>query len=58
MAVTSLTRWKGGKPDAIIAAAKKAKAIHEKAGAEYFRLGKIHSGTSTAQWVVAIRHPD
>jgi len=58
MSVTQLTRYNGGTRDAIVAAAKKSKTIHEKAGAEAFRLGQIHTGPHAGQWVVSTRYPD
>ena len=58
MAVVSHTRWSGGNRDAIVAAAKKAKTIHEKAGAEFLRLGQIQTGPHAGQWLVTVRHTD
>jgi hypothetical protein len=58
MAVVNLSRFSGGKRDAMIAAAKQAKAAHEKAGAELFQLGQIHTGPWAGQWLVTIRWAD
>jgi hypothetical protein len=58
MSVTSLTRYNGGKRDAMVALAKKAKPIHQKSGAELLRLGQIHTGPHAGQWVVSVRYPD
>jgi hypothetical protein len=57
MAVTQLTRWTGGNRDAVVAAAKKAKPSIEKLGGE-FRLGQIHTGPYSGQWVTSQRFPD
>lgn len=51
MTITSVTHWKGGKHDDMLQAARKAKAIHEKHGADDFRLGKAHAGPNAGQWV-------
>jgi len=42
----------------MIAAAKQAKAILEKSGAEAFQLGQIHTGAWAGQWLVTIRWAD
>jgi hypothetical protein len=58
MAVTQLSRFKGGKPEDMIAAARKAKVAWEKQGADEFRLGRLHTGAWSGDWVVAIRFKD
>jgi hypothetical protein len=55
MSVTTLTRWKGGKPDDMIKAAKQAKLHTEKHGAEMFRVSRFHTGRWVGQWLVATR---
>jgi hypothetical protein len=37
---------------------KKAKAIHEKYGAEMVRLGRIATGPFVGEWQVVVRWPD
>ena len=58
MAITVLSRWSGGKRDTVIALAKKAKVIHEKHGAEWFRMGHIHTGLWTGHTMVSVRYPN
>ena len=58
MSITTLTRYSGGAPDAVIAAARKAKVHIEKAGAEMYRLSRISTGQWAGQWMVASRYPD
>jgi hypothetical protein len=57
MAITLLVRRNGGEHDAMVALAKKGKAIIEKTGAEW-RLSRVHTGPHTGQWLVALRYPD
>jgi hypothetical protein len=57
-AITQLTRWKGGKHDDMVAAAKKAKALIEKHGAELFRISKFHTGNFAGEWLVVSRYAD
>ena len=54
MAVTSLARFNGGSREALIANGRRAKAIHEKAGAELFRVGQIYTGPHAGQWMVSV----
>ena len=58
MAVTSLARFNGGSREALIANGRRAKAIHEKAGAELFRVGQIYTGPHAGQWMVSVRWAD
>jgi len=58
MTVTSLARFAGGNREALIANCRRAKAIHEKAGAEYFRVGQIYTGPHAGEWLVAVRWAD
>lgn len=58
MTVTQFTRFSGGKPDAMVAVARKAKAMQEKAGAEMFRVSRFHTGPWAGQWLVVGRYPD
>jgi hypothetical protein len=55
-AINSLTRWKGGKHEEMVAAAKKAKALIERHGAEYFRLSRFHTGNFAGEYLVVSRY--
>ena len=58
MPVTAVTYWKGGKPEDIVAAAKKAKAIFAKHGAQNFQLNRVHAGPEAGQWAVVTSFSD
>lgn len=58
MSVSVLNRYKGGKPEDMIAAAKKAKTILERNGAEYFGLSRFFTGDWVGEWAVVARFPD
>jgi hypothetical protein len=58
MSVTAVTYWKGGKPADIVAAAKKAKAIFAKHGAQNFQLNRVHAGPDAGQWAVVTTFSD
>jgi hypothetical protein len=58
MYVMQLTRVKGGTDAEMIQAAREAKTIVEKHGAEFFRLQRFHSGPFIGEWVVAVRFAD
>jgi hypothetical protein len=57
MAVTQLTRWTGGNRDAVVTLGIRAKALAAKVGGEY-RVGQIHTGPYSGQWVTSQRFPD
>lgn len=57
MSVAQLTRFKGGKPEEMIKAAKQAKVLMEKHGAEYFLLNRFHTGNWAGEWLVVTRFP-
>jgi hypothetical protein len=57
MYIIQFSRWKGGKPEDMIKAAKQAKALFEKHGAEWFRLSRFHTGAWAGEWLVAVRYP-
>jgi hypothetical protein len=57
MAVAVLSRWSGGDRERFTAAAKKAKPILEKIGAEV-RVGIIYTGPHAGQWLTTARYPD
>ena len=58
MAVVVFVRYSGGKRDALVPLAKKSKVIHEKAGAEWFRISQIYTGPHAGQWLLSVRWPD
>ena len=58
MSVTAVTYWKGGKAGDIVAAAKKAKAIFAKHGAQNFQLNRVHAGPDAGQWAVVTTFSD
>ena len=58
MSITSVTYWKGGKPEDLVVAAKKAKAIIVKHGAQQFQLGRGHAGPEVGQWAAISTYSD
>jgi hypothetical protein len=56
MAIVQLTRFKSDNAAEMIKAAKQAKALFEKHGAEYLRLSRFHTGMWTGEWLVATRY--
>jgi acyl carrier protein phosphodiesterase len=56
MAIVQLTRFKSDNSAEMIKAAKQAKALFEKHGAEYLRLSRFHTGMWTGEWLVATRY--
>jgi hypothetical protein len=56
MAITSMTRFKSDKSEEMIKAAKQAKKIVEKHGAELFRLSRFHTGPWIGEWLVVTRY--
>jgi hypothetical protein len=55
-AITQLTRFKSNNSEEMVKAAKKAKAIFEKHGAEFFRLSRFHVGSFTGEWLAVSRY--
>src|ERR1700732_3084287 len=55
-AITQLTRYKSGNHDEMVKAAKKAKGIYEKHGAEFFRVSRFHTGNFAGEWLVVSRY--
>ena len=55
-AITQLTRYKGGNHDQMVEAAKKAKGLYEKYGAEFFRLSRFHTGSFAGEWLAVSRY--
>src|SRR5713226_8375466 len=56
MAITSFTRFKSDNSEEMIKAAKQAKKIVEKHGAEFFRMSRFHTGTWISEWLVVTRY--
>lgn len=56
MAIVQLSRFRSDNHDEMVNAAKQAKAIFEKHGAEYLRLSRFHSGEFAGQWLAASRY--
>ena len=56
MSITQLTRFKSNNAEEMIKAAKEAKKLFEKHGAEWLRLSRFHSGEFTGQWLGASRY--
>ena len=56
MAITQLTRFKSNNAEEMIKAAKEAKKLFEKHGAEWLRFSRFHSGEFTGQWLGASRY--
>ena len=58
MSVVQFTRFSGGQPEEMISAAKKAKALWMKHGAETALCNRFHTGPWTGQWLFVVRCPD
>ena len=58
MSVTVMTRYKGGTQDEVTPLAKKVKAIHQKHGAEIYRVARFHTGPYVGEWLVVVRYAD
>src|SRR5271155_2626796 len=56
MSITQLTRFKSTNSEEMIKAAKQAKTLFEKHGAEWLRLSRFHAGEFTGQWLAASQH--
>jgi hypothetical protein len=54
MTVSVVTYRKGGAPDAIVAAARKGKAVWDKSGAQSFMLSFVAAGPDAGQSVVVV----
>jgi hypothetical protein len=53
--VVSFTRFKSSNAEEMVKAAKEAKAIWEKHGAEFLRLSRFHTGAWAGEWLVTLR---
>jgi hypothetical protein len=58
MAITSMTRFKSDKAEEMVKAAKQAKKIVEKHGAEFLRMSRFHTGPWIGEWLVVSRYPN
>ena len=58
MAITSMTRFKSDKAEEMAKAAKQAKKIVEKHGAEFLRMSRFHTGPWIGEWLVVTRYPN
>ena len=58
MTVTVVTRWTTPNVDASTKAAKQAKGVWMKHGAQDLRLSQIYSGQFTGQWLVSATFAD
>jgi hypothetical protein len=56
MSIVQFTRFKSDNSDEMVKAAKQAKAIFEKHGAEFLRLSRFHTGMWAGEWLVATRY--
>jgi hypothetical protein len=56
MTIVQFARFKSDKPDEMIKAAKQAKAIFEKHGAEFLRLSRFHTGMWAGEFLVTTRY--
>jgi hypothetical protein len=56
MAITSFTRFKSDKTEEMVKAAKQAKKLVEKHGAEFLRLSRFHTGSWVGEWLVVTRY--
>jgi hypothetical protein len=55
MSITQLTRFRSNHSEEMIQAAKQAKKLFEKHGAEWLRLSRFHSGEFAGQWLASSR---
>jgi hypothetical protein len=56
MSIIQFTGFKSDNAEEMVKAAKEAKRIFEKHGAEYLRLSRFHSGPFTGQWLATSRY--
>ena len=57
MSIIQFTRFKSDKSEEMVKAAKRAKALFEKHGAEYLRLSRFHTGIWAGEWLAVSRYP-
>ena len=55
MTIAQFTRFKSDKPEEMIKAAKRAKVLFEKHGAEFLRLSRFHTGIWAGEWLAVSR---
>jgi hypothetical protein len=58
MQVTSVSYWKGGRDEDILAIARKARTILTRHGATSAQLGRVHTGPEAGQWAGVVSYPD
>ena len=58
MGVTLITRWSGGQPDAMLAAAKKAKAAWVRHGAETAIFSQVFTGAFVGDHLFVVHFAD
>lgn len=56
MSIAQFTRFKSDKSEEMIAAAREAKAIFERHGAEFLRLSRFHTGAWAGEWLAVTRY--
>jgi hypothetical protein len=56
MAIVQFTRFKTDKAEEMVKAAKEAKALFEKHGAEFLRLSRFHTGMWAGEWLGTTRY--
>jgi hypothetical protein len=56
MSIMQLTRFKSANSEEMIKAAKQARPLFEKHGAEWLRVSRFHAGEFTGQWLAASRY--
>ena len=55
-AISQLTRYKSKNHDEMVKAAKQAKAIYERHGAELFRVSRFYTGQWAGEWLAVVRY--
>jgi hypothetical protein len=55
-AITQLTRYKSSNHDEMVKAARQAKVIYERHGAELFRVSRFHTGQWAGEWLAVSRY--
>jgi hypothetical protein len=56
MSITQLSRFRTSNAEEMVKAAKQAKKLFEKHGAEWLRLSRFHAGEFAGQWLAASRY--
>ena len=58
MTISSVTYWKGGEDETVVAVARRAKAILTRHGAIAHDLSIVHAGPDVGQWVLMTTYKD